>query len=260
MSKTRATSERTETQTPDGRVIIAREHGVLLPHPHPTQGGRLVPTRGVNNILVADSADAENGDELYECDMCGKVDVNPLSIRGHMSSHNAATKKPDYDPAVLRTVIETVTKYREARVRGYAERTATELNDLGMMTSRGKAWTATAVSGVYNHWKDHPDFRRRRTVTRKPRTPATPPAAIATPVSKQPQREVSPRRKVTVSADASTQLLHDQLCTAARQIEHLAGVVTGLAHAVAQLPTVDTVSDELRAKAAKYDQLLGILK
>lgn len=264
MSKTRATSARTETQTPDGRAIIAREHGVLTPHPHPTQGGRLVSTRGVNKILVADPGDAENGDELYECDMCGKVDEDPLSIRGHLSAHNPSRKMPDYDPTVLRRVIETATKYREAKVRGYAERTASELNALGVKTFRGGPWTANTVSSIYNHWKDHPDFRRRRTVTRKPRTSArgtaATPAATATPVTERPQREVSPRRKVTVSVDARPQYLYDELRAAARQIEHLASVVDGIADVVATLPIVDDVSDELRAKAAKYDQLLGMLK
>lgn len=264
MARVKAVSEtRTETATPDGRTIIAREYNALTPHPHPSQGGRLVPTRGVNKLLVLslDRPDTEDGVELYECDACGKIDASALSVRGHVSSHNPAKNAPDYAEATIRTVIETVTKYREAKVRGYAEHTAAELNSLGVKTIKGASWTAGAVSNMYGRYKDDPRFRRRRTVARRSQT--------GDAEKRKTLREVSPKRTVTSPVSPQSPLADitdadhpvvQKLAELAAGIGDMALRLAKVTQELAALPIGEDVSADLREKAAKYDQLLGILK
>lgn len=136
---------RTETRTPDGRQIIAREPA-LIPHPHPKMNGKLVPFAGVTKVLLDDET------EQYECDECGKLFATGRSATAHMPSHRE--REPMYSPDVIRHVVREVKiALRDGR-RNYMQVAAARLNEAQVPTVKGNPWTTGAVSNVYLAYKD----------------------------------------------------------------------------------------------------------
>lgn len=249
--------------TPDGRPIIAREYNAHAPHPHPAHEGRLVPTRGINKILVADPVKTD-GVELYECDHCGKTADRAVSVLSHLPSHNPAKHEPNYDVKVLRALVDVVSKYKKARVRGYCERAAEELNTLGFTLRDGRRFTSNNVSQLYNHWKDRPEVTRRRTAERRAKSGDTENAAASRTVSPHsPKRAVvspvSPQSPLAAVTDADHPIVQ-KLAELAAGIGDVALQLAKVTQELAALPIGEDTSADLREKAAKYDQLAGLLR
>jgi hypothetical protein len=270
MARQTATSgTRESAETPDGRKIFAREYAALAPHPHPRQNGRLVATRGVNKILVLsdEGVNDDEGVELYECDECGKTAPKVLSIVGHLPTHNPASKAPDYDVKIMRMLVDIVTKYRNARVRGYCERAATELNTLRVARRDGQEWNAGNVSALYNHWKDRPEVTRRRVTDRRTRgtaaggrNGATEKRVTTSSVVSSGSRFAAPRRTVRDSRPAPDDALV-RLGDLAHSLVLLADELTTLAGKLTQSPAVaDAEVAELREKASRWDAVAGLLR
>jgi hypothetical protein len=275
MTRAKVTSvgQRTTLVTPDGLAIIAREYNAQAPHPHPSRGHQLVATSGINKILVDPGPDdagvgPTDGVELYECDRCGKTADRPTSIVGHMPSHNPTRLEPLYPTKTLRIVVETVDKYKRARVRGYCERAATELTTLGVERRDGDAWSASNVSALYNHWKDRPEIRRRRTST-----PRAVPARRVAPASaertkKMMTTEPTPAETLSVDGERYVSSLSRRLRTFSpiERLHYIRGELFALGvtletviRELGESSVGVTELAELRAKAAKWDQVSGLL-
>lgn len=268
MARMKVTSvgQRTADQTPDGRVIIAREHNAQAPHPAPSQNGRPVPTQGINKILVQSHDDADHPDdgvELYECDQCGWTNVKAASVVSHLPSHNPSRSEPDYDVRTIRMVVSIVDKYKAAGVRGYCEKAAEELNTLQVPTHKGGPWTQGAVSSVYNRWKNDPLVKRRTTARREKTGDTEKAAALRNASPRSPKRTVaspvSPQSPLAAVTDADHPIVQ-KLAELAAGIGDVALQLAKVTQELAALPIGENTSAELREKAAKYDQLAGLLR
>lgn len=237
---------RTETRMPDGTPIIERQHNVEHRHPHPSQNGRLVATRGLNLVLT------ETGETFHECDECGWIAEKAGSVVAHMTGHNPSKSEPDHDLPVLKTVCKIVAKYKRARVRGYCEKAATELNDLGVKNMSGKPWTASQVSYLWKRWGSDPLVKPARTSRAVPLEGGGQVVAAAEvethPTRAQAARAASRRRG---SSDPHGDLLTviEMLSEAGRTLQR---VTTALAKGVT---VSDSELDELRQKAARFDEI-----
>jgi hypothetical protein len=256
-------STRATDVTPDGRPIIAREYNTLAPHPHQSQNGRLVPTRGINKLLVSDSTapDRLDGVELYECDECGDVFDAAMSARGHLPSHNPVTHAPDTDIRVLRQLVATANKYRVAGKRGFCERTAAELNQLGVPTRSGEPWNPSQVSSLYRHWRDRPELKRVRTTrtpaSTAPKTTPEPPndsdsvGVDVVAVNGDCDAVADHLRKLAAAVSSAMSRIELSLHNAASMVQREATRATNVTPAELA---------ELRAKADQYDQLAKALR
>lgn len=270
-------TRRTET-TPDGVNIIAREFNALAPHPAPSQGGRLVPTRGVNKILIEAPDETGNGIVLYECDPCGKTFATAMSTRSHLVSHNSTNTAPDYDVKTMKTLVAIVTKYKTARVRGYCEKAAEELNTLGVTRRDGQPWHASGVSHAYNHWKDRPEVKRSRKTQAVPLVdgkPLPPPVNTTRAVKTAVKRAIDERRSreielgvypVDVGNVSWPNPSREQIIEMLRQLTRTLGSVTTVLNNVIPAlsglaePTPPEQLEELRMKAAQYDAISAALR
>ena len=127
--------------------IISREPA-LIPHPAPSQGGRLVPTTGVEHVLL------EDGTETNICSECGWSNNNGRAVVSHMASGHGTTAPSMYSDGVLRSLVREVQRARQQGYRNYAELAAQRLDEMGLHPAKGEAWTAQIVSNLYNAHKD----------------------------------------------------------------------------------------------------------
>jgi hypothetical protein len=131
----------------DDLEIISREPA-LIAHPHPGQGGRLVPTAGVEHVLL------EDGTETNICSECGYSNSNGRAVVAHMSGAHADRAPSYYSDEELRTLVREVQRAKQQGVRNYAEVAAQRLSQTTMRPAQGEAWTAQIVSNLYNTHKD----------------------------------------------------------------------------------------------------------
>lgn len=238
--------KRTEASTPDGIEIISREHNTLVSHPHPRFKGKLVPTNGINKILLADER------VMYECDFDGWYRDSALSVRAHLVSHGTTFTDPDYSIEILRKVIRTANKYKKERVHNYAQKTADELNTLNVPTVTGASWTPGNVSSLYARWRDDDRVKITRTPRQDTPTTSATTAALATEV--MGKRPGSRTRKTADDVTFSTQLLR-----LSDQLQLAAATAAKLSRDIAKLPVAVHDLEELRDKAERYDQLAATL-
>lgn len=135
----------------DGREVIERQRAVL-PHPHPSQAGRLTEFSTINELLLADDS------VVFECDFtsdCTYVNSHARSVLAHQTSHNSSKSESRYPLETLRLLIrESKIAIRDHGHRGYAERVAALLNARGVKMLSGKEWDSNNVSHVFNAYKD----------------------------------------------------------------------------------------------------------
>lgn len=263
----------------DGRTIIAREVA-QGPHPHPSQNGRMVPYTGISKLLLDD------GTELFECDECGKTNPIMRSISGHRPTHNPVTHLPDYSEEVLKTVLrEAAIQRRDGTHRGYAERTAARLNQLGIKPYQAEEWTPAIVSRLVVKYRDKISVRiPRLPVQTAPKTAARGNAGGRS--SERSSERASERASVrttdgtneTRSKSANAYLpdgvvaesmptvdgitnkmieLANGLGTVARELGAIGAVLRKLGSDVEKLSSADS---ELLDKAARWDALREAIK
>jgi len=147
----------TRTPTQIGGMAVLAVEPAYAPHPHPAQGGRLVPYKGVTKALL------EDGSEVYLCEGDGKVPCpfsgdSTRSVVAHRNgTHNLRRPRPttQYPQATLRRIATEVTRARRDGSRGHSARAAEALNAAGITTLSGRRWNAGLVSHVYNdHCRD----------------------------------------------------------------------------------------------------------
>jgi hypothetical protein len=241
----------TAERTPQGLLISDRQHNVASPHPHPDQGGRLVPTTGLNLVML------EDGTTLYECDECGQLREKSLSVISHMTSHNTSKGAPNYDIKTLRQLVALATNWKELHVRGFAEKTARELNDLGYVTLQGDAWTANHVSRLFAKWKSDPRMRVRRATKRaEPKTPA--------PWPSTPELRARTQADLIVPTDERVRSIFQDIRNAREIIITVAGRLDDLSHELGELAVGQQIDPTelklLREKAQRWDDLRASLR
>jgi hypothetical protein len=147
----------------DGKPIIQVQQAFGR-HPHPAQGGRLVPFKGVFEVLLDDGS--STGETIYVDDYpdCTRTFTGTQSTASHMQQHTR-DYKPLYTPETIKQILRLVKS--NANVRNRNQVVANELNRLGVDTARGRQWTAGAVSSVYRNYKSIYNVRvsRRRDVS-----------------------------------------------------------------------------------------------
>jgi len=131
----------------DDLEIISREPA-LIPHPAPSQKGRLVPTTGVEHVLL------EDGTETNICSECGWSNNNGRAVVAHMASGHGTAAPSQYSDGQLRCLMREVQRAKNQGVRNYAEVAAARLNEMGMRPAQGETMTAQIVSNLYNAHKD----------------------------------------------------------------------------------------------------------
>lgn len=140
----------------DGREIIERQRA-HMPHPHPSQNGRLTEFSTVNELLLADDT------VVYECDFtsdCTYVNSSARSVLAHQASHNSSRSTPRYPLETLRLLVrEAKIEIRDRGHRGYAERVAALLNARGVKMLSGNEWDPNNVSYIFNAYKDRVQVR-----------------------------------------------------------------------------------------------------
>lgn len=151
------------THLSDGREIIARDVA-YAPHPHPGQNGRLVPTTGVEHVLLNDST------ETNICVECGWHNDNARAVVAHMSGKHSETRGPSqYSDLVMRTIIREVLRAKKGGYRNYAQVAAEALNTLGVKPKQGERFTSQIVSNLYaHHASRYPDVRVRNVIAGPP--------------------------------------------------------------------------------------------
>lgn len=189
-------TQRDLTRTIDGRTVIARQPA-LTPHPHPSQNRRLVPTTGVDELLL------EDGSTTYECVECGKMFYAAISARAHMTSHNPAKTNPAYPWDTLALVVHYVEERRaEHGVRNSCVEVAARLTTEGVPAGRSGTWSANIVSHVYVRWSGHPEVRRRVIALRRTSAAARHASGVASAVALAGRRRTRGRERAVVPAGA----------------------------------------------------------
>lgn len=254
---------RTATHTPDGLTVIAREYNTLVPHPHPKMEGRLVATRGVNQILVLEEGPGAdpNGGKLYECDNCGKTAQTGQSIVSHMPSHNPAKFTSPYDHRVLRRIMDIAHEERAKTTKDYCVRTIARLDEEGIKPLKVEKWTDHALSSLYLRWKDDPRYRVRkpRTTTRRATTvPGSRTRGVdftQVTVSPAPSVDIRVPRTALTGAAAAMQQLGESIADCAAEMSKIINVLRRVAES---LPNIDVT--DLQRKAQRYDELASMLR
>ncbi len=183
---------RANKKTPNGIEIIAREPA-MGPHPNPKFKGKLVPYSGVSKLLLAD------GSEAHECDTCGDVFPEVKQVTAH-STHHSVTTKRNTEVETVKIVLRVVARQRakaqaEGR-RSYIDEAAAELNERGIKTYRGHAWTR---GSVYNIWKTYHTIYRIRT----PRIASAPESTAPVTMAADAAVLVAPAKKVKAPTSVS---------------------------------------------------------
>lgn len=224
----------------DGVPVTLRTRA-LLPHPHPSQEGRLVETRGVTEVML-EGAETSIG----ECDICLITRPNPRSVLSHLTSHNPENGKPDYPGETIRHIIRLCVKERDAgTLRGSCERVAAILNsDDKIRPHRADVWSAEMISGLYNRYKDrYPVKTPRKSATRGNGAPRTPGITRRTPATEG-------------SVDALIYRIEDGIAAARLELDKVEAELGKLRADVAAVVADSQVDPNLAAKAAKYDEFM----
>lgn len=235
-----------------GTEVIVRERA-LAPHPHPAQKGRLVETRGVTKVLLAD------GREVFECDVCGTIKDGARSVVSHLPSHNPTVHEPDYPETTIRHVLRLSIRERETGHRGYAERVAEFLNSEGKVKPhKAPQWNAGLVSMIWTRYHDKYAVRLRRATT----VAAVRPTSPDVPTTVTTERE---RSKPTVN-DGKAHALSNILIQLDRRTSQLKRDVADLETDLTSLfvevdklhktKTPPPIDPEVVAKARKYDEFM----
>jgi hypothetical protein len=214
-----------------GIAVIQREPAYAK-HPHPSQNGRMVPTIGVTQVLLA------NDHEFFECDLsvggkhCPRQSTNAQSMVAHLTSHNPNKKRPMYDEGVLRTVLRVAAEERARGIRGYAARASERLNATHVERIDGKPWN----SGVISHlWTDHHEKYGPQRIRRTQQ--------VVQPGG-QRRRSAPANPNGTANTDAAVSLAH-----VLRKIDELRAEVVALSKLA---PDAETVR-----KAGLYDAIMA---
>lgn len=246
--------------TPDGQAIVTREYNALTPHPHPKQNKRLVPTAGVNRILV-DHPDHTDGLIQFECDTCGKVADTAMSIRGHMSSHNENRGQPKYALTDLAVIVAAVEWVRQRiYCRNYSEIAARILNETNVKRVGVEGvWTADAVSKIYTTYAN--DTAVRGKVIRAWRTIDASFAStyVNDTSSVNTVTNAPPRLDDTRHVDARVHGIIALCETIEKSLNGLAGDMLTVIQELSKLPVIDADITDLRAKAEKLETLQRLL-
>lgn len=126
---------------PDGLTVVARQQA-SGPHPHPSQGGKIVPFAGISELLLS------NDTTVFGCDRCGKTMPRFRSLNAHLVSHSDRRHLgAALDDKSLRAIAVAVRRHGTAR--GRYELAAIELNEKGIKPIRGDKWLASTVSSYY---------------------------------------------------------------------------------------------------------------
>ena len=238
---------RTAKTTPDGRAIADRTPNAKAPHPHPSQGGALVPTQGINEILL------EDGTVLVECDDCGKTFDTARSAVAHRPSHNPSRHGPRYPERTLRLIAREVVIAGGSGRRGTMETVAVVLNERGVKTIKGGTWNGPMVGGVYHRYCK--DLRVRIPTRREvdaPEAPEDGPVSLAERVAAMPELPAgdgTDLAQVAVLIDNAAQGLATIGAQLIRGAEDLASVAKTIAELAGR-----QADPEIVAKAQKWDQ------
>lgn len=253
--------------TADGRAIIAVQQG-LAPHPHPNFNREPVPFRFLQELLLDDET------TRYRCakplngvdgPLCGRDDfTNPKSAVSHMNAHGRDTK-PIYDPKILQHLVRLCRTYDAAGKRNYCELAAAELNRRGVPTLTGEPWNPQQVSHLFIEYRDKVRTHVHRSQVERAAGRSINPVSTTQPHPRSERVTTSPSESAVDLAKLdrmSRDLLRQagELFDAQRRLASDVGdfvqeVGAALTRA-AQRPTVDP---EVVAKAAKWDQVKGLL-
>jgi hypothetical protein len=129
-------------QTFHGVRVIQRQRA-LMPHPHPSQNERLVPTTGVTHVLL------ENDHEFYECDICPHTATSARSVLSHLTTHNPAKNKPIYAESTIRHIMLLCAYERGISIRGYAQRVAARLQATKLQPVSNNEWNGGIISALW---------------------------------------------------------------------------------------------------------------
>lgn len=224
----------------NGLAIIERQPA-LVPHPHPGQKGKLVPTAGVEHILL------EDGTETEMCVECGYVNESGRAVVAHMSGKHSETRGPTmYPEETMRTIVREVLRAKKTGARNFNEIAADALNALGVKMAQGDTWTSASVSHLYNaHHARYPDVRARTIKDRVSETKAT-------PVVDEPPLDDLAEANVTQEADETAPLSGTEKAIHTRRVRRLHQLMTDLQR---ELVWFDREWAEMERKAKAYDKL-----
>jgi hypothetical protein len=235
---------RTAKTTPDGRVIADRTPNAKVPHPNPSQNGRLVPTQGVNEILL------EDGTVLTECDDCGRAFENPRSAVAHRPSHNPDRLGPRYPEKTLRLIAREVAIAGGAAKRGVLASVAESLNERQIKMVKGGDWSAGTLGHVYHRYCKQ--LRIRIPSRREVEAPVQPAGPLAERLAALPELpsggDVDLAQVALLITNASQGLaaVGAQLVQGAKDLASVAETLVDLAGR--------QVDPEIVEKARKWDQ------
>lgn len=257
-------------QTFSGVEVILRQPA-QMPHPHPSQLGRLTPTRGVTHVLL------KNEHEFYECDYnCGFTNELATSVKAHLTSHNPNKHAPDYDSEVLRQIIRIAADERQRSVRGYAQRTAERLNASTIKTYSGNPWTSGAVSNLWSYYGEKYAPRRpgrprgsgsveattAADATRRIAAASRPTSAPPAPAAADPAATSGDSRKLRRAADlaviAESAAVSDPVAALGVLLGAAEEIVANARRVLAQVRSAEP-DPEVARKAQMYDEMRRML-
>lgn len=255
---------RQEMVTPDGREIVLRTPDAKAPHPHPYHKGKLVPFRNMNEILLHDGA------TLFECDLCGYSNVSAQSTASHMTSHGPDRRGTRYPRETLVAVARAVKTYGGPGARNAMVRAASQLNEQGVRTIKGREWSPNTVSGVFNAYCK--DIKVRVPRRRQPDDEAQQPQSAqptGQPVQ-QPQRarrDLEALEEAPWSSDSGipvTPLEGATIETLTSELRHIAGLLGDLQRVTQRisltLHTLQLEDPALVRKAQKWDDFIKMTR
>lgn len=221
--------------------MIERQRA-MMPHPHPAQGGRLVETRGVTQVLLADNR------EIFECDTCLKIKDKARQVMGHLPTHNPKNHEPVYSVDTIRHVLRLCVAERRVSIRDYCVRVADRLNTEGkVMPVKSDTWTSYAVSRLYTRYHARYPVRVRATTIK-----STEKSPTQRDADDRGADKLSPHSRISELFNEAA----EQVAAACNAIRFVETALNDIMREVDQIPAEKKIDPVILQKAKKYDEFM----
>lgn len=232
--------------TVDGVEVIATEAAMVR---HPRWGWeRPTVMQGAVKALLAD------GREEVVCNDCDFHNPNPVAVQSHRNGTHVrrAPHIPLTDVKIIRAVLRAVERAKtDGGGRNFCERAAAALNEAGLKPALSAEWSSTMVSRIYRKYHGRYPVRVRRSedrdLSRFPTLPAIPTPGLPS------ELELA---QIAATVGQADQALADEFRRIAEDLVRIARALVAIADNWPPPPVIDP---EILEKAAKYDQLRGLI-
>lgn len=141
-----------QIQSIDG-VAVEVQQPAWGPHPHPDFAGQMFVYNGVLHVQLADGREGYIG-EVCVAENCPKLWDSCKSAAAHLSFHNGKERGSTIPVETLKALLRIAKRFQNAGHRDYAQRTANEMNRLGIKSIDGEPWNSLRVGRLFNKWQD----------------------------------------------------------------------------------------------------------